>query len=332
MSMKKTLLALVVLVLSVPAVFAQVDDANETHRLDVSEYSTALKAALNRTDDEWDDSIHYAEQQHKMLEMTIAKNPAELKRLRGLMAKVIQASQKPDLKVTVVLFESDEVNAYANAAKYIYVSTGLLKVVQDDDGMGFILAHELGHLMARSVERRVEFTMKNSDAMAELAVSRQLEHEADVLGLQYAEKAGFAYENILAAMDTLTEEEHHIERMLTREAKSVRDQLKTQTDEEKRKDKEHRLSQVETYLKGLKELEYRSHPTMTFRKNTIKQVHTYLTAKGQRQSLPAGTQYIFTVSNTNANQGGSFFKRILDKAPRGIGQDMMKKAATNLKK
>ncbi len=132
------------------------------------------------------------------------------------------ASIDPNQRETweVVVFESDQVNAFALPGGHIGVYTGLLKVAKTPDQLATVLGHEVAHVLAdhgnEQVSRAqmtnagleiVQIALGASGAsnqdliMAGLGLGaqvgialpfgRQQESEADVVGLELMARAGF---------------------------------------------------------------------------------------------------------------------------------------------
>lgn len=118
----------------------------------------------------------------------------------------------------VVVFDSDDVNAFALPGGRIGVYTGLLKVTQNQDQLAAVIGHEVSHVLAQHSNERLsqkqvanigmsaadqllKNTTTKAPAMAALGMgvqygvlmpySRAHETEADVLGLQLMAVAGF---------------------------------------------------------------------------------------------------------------------------------------------
>ncbi len=125
-------------------------------------------------------------------------------------------SQKWD----VVLFDSEQVNAFALPGGHIGVYTGLLKVANTPDQLATVLGHEVAHVLAQHGNEQVSRSQMTGVGMqianAALGVSgvanrdlymsalglgaqvgvilpfgRAQETEADVMGLELMAKAGF---------------------------------------------------------------------------------------------------------------------------------------------
>lgn len=120
--------------------------------------------------------------------------------------------EKNDLptKITFKVIETDDVNAFANAEKEIYVYTGLLKFVNNDDELAGVIAHEIGHIVNHHVAKQsvtstltsTAIAVSNLDArlkagvntannLTMLKMSRSEEYEADITGVDLMTKAGY---------------------------------------------------------------------------------------------------------------------------------------------
>jgi len=63
--------------------------------------------------------------------------------------RIIAATERPDIKWEVRLVDSPISNAFAIPGGKIFVFSGLLDVTENDDGLAFILGHEVAHVLAR---------------------------------------------------------------------------------------------------------------------------------------------------------------------------------------
>lgn len=121
----------------------------------------------------------------------------------------------------VVVFESNQVNAFALPGGKIGVYTGLLKVAVNQDQLATVIGHEVAHVLAEHSNERLsqsqlanaglqlanvaigasEYKQYQQITMAALGVGvqygvilpygRTQESEADIVGLEYMAKAGF---------------------------------------------------------------------------------------------------------------------------------------------
>ena len=122
-------------------------------------------------------------------------------------------SERPNVKFTFTVLNSPIVNAFALPGGYVYVTRGLLALAGDEAELAGVIAHEIGHVAARHGAQRMSNTMLanlgigllgllfDSEQIAGIAqvgalaviqsYSREQEHEADSLGVNYLSRAGF---------------------------------------------------------------------------------------------------------------------------------------------
>jgi predicted Zn-dependent protease len=95
-------------------------------------------------------------------------------------------------RIRIHVVESNEWNARAMANGAIWVNTGLLDDTSDDE-LAVILGHELAHYTYEHARR----STKNPLLAWGSGYSRNLEDQADRVGLRYAYEAGFDVERAL---------------------------------------------------------------------------------------------------------------------------------------
>jgi len=142
--------------------------------------------------------------------------------------RLVAASERPDLHYKVTMLNSPSVNAFALPTGQLYVTRGLTALANDDSELASVLAHEMGHVIARHAEIREE-QAKQADlvsrvvtdvvtdpeagalalAKSKLALasfSRSQEFEADAIGIGIAARAGY---DPYGAVRFLTSMEHN---------------------------------------------------------------------------------------------------------------------------
>src|SRR6202034_3379343 len=155
-------------------------------------------------------------------------------KLQGLLEKTVdrlgRAAGHPDLRYKVVILNSQSINAFALPSGQLYVTRGLIALANDESELASVLAHEMGHVIARHAAIREEQARQTalvnrvvtdviSDpeegalalAKSKLALasfSRAQEFEADAIGVGIASRAGY---DPYGAVRFLTAMEHNSE-------------------------------------------------------------------------------------------------------------------------
>jgi len=138
-------------------------------------------------------------------------------RLHAMISKMVDqlvaASERPSLKYQVTLLNSPSINAFALPNGHLYVTRGLIALANDKAELASVLAHEMGHVIARHAAIREEQARQaalvshvvsdvlSDPQMGALALaktklamasfSRAQEFEADGIGVGITARAGF---------------------------------------------------------------------------------------------------------------------------------------------
>ena len=127
--------------------------------------------------------------------------------------KIAAVSARKEIDYYFRVLDDDEVNAVSLPGGYVYVNSGLLDKVANDDELACILAHEVVHIVARHSIKKLQALQSYSILRVLVAVapgtsevssaadaafaqfllgySRQDELLADQLGARYAKLAGY---------------------------------------------------------------------------------------------------------------------------------------------
>ncbi len=148
--------------------------------------------------------------------------------ISALVGRLVAASERPDLKYEVTVLNSPAINAFALPNGRLYVTRGLIALANDKAELASVLAHEMGHVIARHAQIRAEQARQTalvdhvfSDVVGDpqmgalalakskltLAIfSRAQEFEADGIGVGISARAGF---DPYGASRFLTDMEHY---------------------------------------------------------------------------------------------------------------------------
>lgn len=159
----------------------------------------------------------------KLYDIALEAPPDRLKPNENVIVKLVdRAVEFPAEGVGVKLnkmaiVSADEVNAFVDASKNLYITNNLLKFVSDNDQLAVIIGHELAHIERGHIEKRMGVGLlagiltgvaeaiitsgRGSGDLSRLVTqvvvskfSRDQEREADYFGLKYAYLAGYDIE------------------------------------------------------------------------------------------------------------------------------------------
>ncbi len=127
--------------------------------------------------------------------------------------RLVAASERPDLKYRVTVLNSPAINAFALPNGQLYITRGLVALANDKAEIASVLAHEMGHVIARHAAIREEQAKQAAvissvvnDVLSDpqtgalalakskltlAAFSRAQEFEADGIGVGMSARAGF---------------------------------------------------------------------------------------------------------------------------------------------
>src|SRR5690606_6510295 len=87
--------------------------------------------------------------------MKVSEDAAARARIRDMGERIAAASGAKGIDWTFELFEEPTPNAFALPGGQIGVHSGLLQVAESDDQLAAVLAHEVGHVVARHVSEQL---------------------------------------------------------------------------------------------------------------------------------------------------------------------------------
>lgn len=171
-------------------------------------------------------------------EYKLVDDPLVQKRVEDIGKKIVAVCDRKDIPYHFCVIKEDEVNAVSLPGGYVYIFTGLIDRVKSDDELAGVIAHEVGHIVARHHIKRLQGELGYSllrvmaaavpkagevAATADLAFnqlmagwSQEDELLADQLGARYAKLAGYNPRAMMDFLKTL----HEVERRKPPTAKS----------------------------------------------------------------------------------------------------------------
>src|SRR5437899_12859357 len=66
-----------------------------------------------------------------------------------MVAKLVAASERPDVHYRVTILNSEAINAFALPSGQLYVTRGLIALANDTSELASVLSHEMSHVTAR---------------------------------------------------------------------------------------------------------------------------------------------------------------------------------------
>lgn len=143
----------------------------------------------------------------------VLNNPTVQNYVSKVGKKIAKVCDRKDVKYSFKVLDSEEINAFACPGGFIYIYKGLLKTMDNEAQLAAVLAHEVGHVVARHSIKRLQAAYgygilmevalgdkmgKTARQMVDAAAGlillgygRDNEYEADNYGILYEKKAGY---------------------------------------------------------------------------------------------------------------------------------------------
>ncbi|HPF34752.1 MAG TPA: M48 family metallopeptidase [Candidatus Krumholzibacteria bacterium] len=139
--------------------------------------------------------------------------------------KVAAHSDRTDVEYSFTVLDSDVINAFAAPGGFIYITSGLLALADDEAEVACVLSHEVGHVVGRHSVRSMQQAMGVQMAAAlvlgdqsawnqvaglgaglfSMKNSRDHEFAADEFGVKYAVAAGYDPEGMVRFFQKLVD-------------------------------------------------------------------------------------------------------------------------------
>ena len=154
-------------------------------------------------------------------EIRLNRNPQLNRYLNKIGQRIAKTSDRSNIPYTFQIINDDSVNAFATMGGFVYINTGLMVKAENEAELASVVAHEVGHIVARHGIKGIQRMaiaqglmratgLDQSDAIKlgvevgfNLPRSRENELEADQLGLTNLTSAGYAPIAMVTFMETL---------------------------------------------------------------------------------------------------------------------------------
>ncbi|MCX5917150.1 MAG: M48 family metalloprotease, partial [Deltaproteobacteria bacterium] len=149
----------------------------------------------------------------------MVQDPAPREYIARIGKRILATMETQPFEYEFYVLNTSEINAFAVPGGKVFVNSGLIQMVESEDELAGVMAHEIGHVVARHIARQSEQGMKlglatlgallagillgpqaaaaigvtaqAASATAMLKYSRENEEESDYLGLRFMERAGY---------------------------------------------------------------------------------------------------------------------------------------------
>lgn len=147
------------------------------------------------------------EKQHK-----VVNDPQLQAYIEGVGRRLLTGVRKEEFPFTFQVVQDESINAFAIPGGHTYVNTGLIKAADSESELAAVIAHEINHVVARHSTRQMtqqygysliaSLLLGNQGELSKLAAdmfgkagtmyySREMESQADYLGVETMYKAGY---------------------------------------------------------------------------------------------------------------------------------------------
>lgn len=142
--------------------------------------------------------------QHIIERSPVLENGPEIERVQRVSQRISQAVNIEPLQREInfrvdegqfeweyAVIDDDQVNAFCLPGGKIVVLSGLLKVIESDDELASVIAHEVAHVLVHHASERIAREREVGRGLLSLAYNREQESEADHIGVFLMTFAGY---------------------------------------------------------------------------------------------------------------------------------------------
>jgi len=165
----------------------------------------------------------------------IIDDPVIVKYINDIGNRIVAALPPQPFAYHFYVIKEDKFNAFAGPAGHVFIFSGLIEAMDNEDELAGIIGHEISHVLCRHISKRIERSKKISaltlagiaagillaiagageaaqavmvgsnaaGASASLAYSREDEMQADQVGLKYLKKAGYRARDLITILNKI---------------------------------------------------------------------------------------------------------------------------------
>jgi len=161
----------------------------------------------------------------------MVQDPAPREYVARIGKRILATMETQPFDYEFYVLNAPDINAFAVPGGKVFVNSGLITLVENEDELAGVMSHEIGHVVARHIARQSEqgtklalatlgallagiflgpqaaaaigVTGQAASATAMLKYSREHEEEADYLGMKFMERAGYDPKAMVTMMKKL---------------------------------------------------------------------------------------------------------------------------------
>jgi len=136
----------------------------------------------------------------KEKELKLADDPLLTKRVEDIGKRIVDVCDRKEITYHFRVLEDEEVNAFSLPGGYVYINKGLIEKTANDDELAAVIAHEVGHIVARHSVKKLQAAMTYSllrILSSQIPQAREANWSADYAFAQVI--AGYARDDELLA-------------------------------------------------------------------------------------------------------------------------------------
>jgi len=161
----------------------------------------------------------------------MVQDPAPREYIARIGKRILATMETQPFEYEFYVLNTPEINAFAVPGGKVFFNSGLIQMMEREDELAGVMAHEIGHVVARHIARQSEqglklglatlgamlagiflgpqaaaalgVTAQAASATVMLKYSRENEEESDYLGMRFMERAGYDPRGMVSMMKKL---------------------------------------------------------------------------------------------------------------------------------